>query len=193
MAKKTLNKTRADRGALDIDKEITVITKELPKDTISAIPEPIREGILSGDIAHQIEEVKVSAKVSPTKKDEVRKFDAYYALTAQGMLILCGGKLEPQTDTKSIPDDATDAQRKELRRKGACDHFNYGRLLEVRQVERGILEDSIMGHEKAIDKQVKLTMDGGLFDSDDEARAHVIKQWKKTGRLPEDYVYPTAA
>lgn len=187
-----INKHRPDREMSGEEKIVTLTTSKLPDKTVGEIPQAVKDGIIAGHIAHQIEEVKVSAKISPTKKDETRAFDAFYALDAEGMLILSAGKVEPQTATDDLPKDATDAVKKELRRKGACDYFNYGRILDVRQVERGILEDSIEGAEKAINKQVKLAMDGNQFDTDDEARTFIIARWKKVGRLPEDYVYPTA-
>ena len=181
-----IDKMRSDRVAEGKGKRMALVTGTKPEKTVSQIPAAILEGILGRHIAHAIEEVTIKAKTSPTKKDEARPFDAFYALDAEGMLLLSGGKMEPATPA---PAEGKDERTEEQKAYGACDHFNYGRLLNVRQVERGRLEASIEGPEKSIAKLVKAMIDGGLAESESEAREEVIGRLKKKGQLAPDYVW----
>lgn len=162
-------------------------TKMTPTKTVKGLPEAILAAIVAGHVAHAIESVKIAAKTSPTGKDENQEFDALYALDAEGMALLSGGKIEAQTPKGEGKDERT-AEQKKL---GACDHFNYGRLLTVRQQVRADLEARIEGPEKAIDKLVKTNVDGGMFDSESDAREAIIARWKEQGKLPADYAYPS--
>lgn len=164
-----------------------MITGKSPERTVKGLPDSVLAAILAGHIGHDVETVTIGAKTSPTNKDEKQEFDALYALDAEGMAILSGGKIEAQTPK---PTEGKDERTDEQKRLGACDHFNYGRLLSVRQNVRTDLEDRIAGPEKAIDKTVKANMDGGMFDSIEEAREFVIGKMLKAGRLPEGYTYP---
>lgn len=177
--------------ANDIQGRLTMvaITRALPEKSVAEIPAAVKQGILDGFISHQIEAVTITAKSSPTKKDETRQFDAFYALTIEGMAILSGGKFETQTPTPEGKDDRTDEQK----RYGACDHYNYGRLLNVRQSERSKLETSIEGPEKQITKNVKNLLAGGMADSEQAAREMAITRMKALGNLPADYVWPGEA
>jgi len=166
-----------------------MITKAQPEKTVGTIPAAILEGILKGAVGHEIEEVKISAKTSPTHKDETRAFDAFYALDAEGMLILSGGKVAPSTPA---PKEGKDERSDEERRTGACDHYNYGRLLQVRALERSRLETSIEGPEKTIIRLVKLGVEGGLYDNVTEGLETVIANMKKRGTIPADYEYKGA-
>lgn len=166
---------------------MTAKTKVTPTETVNPIPPAILQGIVDGHISHDVESVTIRAASSPTKKDEVRKFDAFYALDLEGIAILSGGKLEAQT---AAPEDGKDERTDDQKRLGAADHFNYGRLLSVRQTERAKLESAIEGPEKQIDKTVKALMAGQMFETEQEARAFVIGQMKKKGALPADYSYP---
>jgi hypothetical protein len=168
---------------------MTQQTKAAPEKTVAPIPPAILEGIIAGHIAHDIESVTIRAASSPTKKDEVRPFDAFYALDLDGIVILSGGKLEAQTPTPEGKDERTEEQK----RLGAADNFYYGRLLSVRQQERAKLEASIEGPEKAIDKTVKALMTGGMFGTEQEAREFVIAKLKANGSLAADYSYPGSA
>jgi hypothetical protein len=176
-------------------KRMGILTGKLPETTVEPLSKALADAILAKHIGHAVEEVTISAKVSGTGKDHKAPFDAFHALDADGMWLLSGGKIVPQTPLADLPKGLTDKQRDEAKRKGACDYFNYGRLLDIRAQVRGKLEDSIMGHEKAIDKQVRIMMDGNIFDTAEEAREHIIRQWKKgeNPRLPADYVYPLSA
>lgn len=186
----TIDKMRSDRVAEGKGKRMALVTGTVPATTVGQIPASILEGIRERHIAHAIEEVTIKAKTSPTRKDESRAFDAFYALDAEGMMILCNGKIEPATPT---PAEGKDERSDEQKAYGACDHFNYGRLLNVRQVERGRLEASIEGPEKSIAKLVKAMIDGGLAETETEAREEVIARLKKKGQLAPDYVWAGSA
>ena len=166
---------------------MTAKTSAVPETTVAPIPPAILEGIVAGHISHDIEAVTIRAASSPTKKDESRKFDAFYALDLEGIAILSGGKLEAQTPA---PESGKDERTDEQKRLGAADHFNYGRLLSVRQNERSKLESAIEGPEKQIDKTVKALIAGGMFDSEQDARSFVIGKMKAKDALPADYSYP---
>ena len=193
----TIDKMRSDRAAEGKGKRMALVTGSMPERFITVdqktgavkVPQPVIDGILNKHIAHAIEEVVIKAKTSPTKKDEARQFDAFYALDAEGMMILCNGKIEPATPA---PAEGKDERTDEEKAYGACDHFNYGRLLNVRQVERGRLEASIEGPEKQIAKLVKAMIDGNLADNEQEARDEVITRLKKKGQLAPDYVWSGA-
>lgn len=159
-------------------------TKVTPERTVKELPAAILQGIVDGHIDHSIETVKITAKSSPTNKDESQEFDALYALDAQGMAILCGGKIEPQTQA---PTEGEDTRTEEQKRLGACDHFNYGRILSVRQNVRSALETRLEGPEKSIEKTVKANLVSGMFETEAEAREFVITRLKATGKLPADY------
>lgn len=166
------------------------VTNAVPERTVKPLADAILQAIQAGHVSHDVEKVTISAKTSPTKKDESKEFDAFYALDAVGMSVLCGGKLVPQT---AAPAEGKDTRTDEEKRLGACDHFNYGRILQVRQQVRAQLESEIEGPEKTIDKQVKALVAGGSFDSEQEAREFVVGQLKKKGAIPADYAYPGAS
>lgn len=160
----------------------TAETTERPViDPIASRPaeqvEAIRKGVAENHIAQVTAKVTIRAKSSPTKKDESQPYISYTALTGRGMALLCGGKVEPASaKAEEGKDERTDAQKA----PGACDFFNYGYDLDVRQPIRVQLEDSLAGPEKAIDKMVKALVDGGLFNEAD-ARAFVIKSRQDKG------------
>lgn len=161
--------------------ETTTATRTLI-DPLSAMPaekaEAIRKGVMEGHIlVDRNAKVTVRAKSSPTKKDENQPYVAYFAKTGRGMALLCGGKVEPaMVKPAEGKDERTDVQRA----PGACDYFNYGFDLDVRQPIRVKLEDSLSGPEKAIDKMVKQLVDGGLFNEPD-ARAFVLVKRQEQG------------
>lgn len=161
-----------------------MITKQNPERTVKTLPEGIVAAILAGDLAHAVEKVTISEKVSPTKKEESREFDALYALTVNGMAILMGGKLDAQTPK---PAEGKDERTEQERALGAADHFNYGRILNVRQNVRTALETDLEGPEKSIAKQAKSLVDGGSFETLAEATEFVIGRLKAQGKLAQDY------
>jgi len=137
----------------------------------------VLEAVEQGHIRTEQAAVTIRAKSSPTKKDEVQPYTAYFALTARGMSALCNGKIVPATPKPETgKDERTDADKA----NGATDYFNYGFDLDLRQPIRVALEDSLAGPEKAIDKSVKSLVDGGLM-SESEAREFVIAQRIKKG------------
>ena len=133
---------------------------------VSTLPDAIMAAITSKDLRHEIGEVKISAKVSPTKKDEKTSYDALFPLTAQGMAVLCGGKLEAQTPR---PTEGKDERSKEQRRKGAADYMGYGYDLERRAAVRGDLISGLEGPEKRDNAAAKALVASGAFESAEEA------------------------
>jgi hypothetical protein len=144
---------------------------------LARVPEVFRNAITAGYLRLTEGEVKISAKSSPTNKDETRQYPKLEALTAEGMAILCGGKIEPAT---SAPDEGKDERTEDQKKAGACDYFNYGYDLTVRAKERAALESALEGPEKAIKKAVDALVANAGFTAD-EARAMVIAQRQKQG------------
>jgi len=132
----------------------------------------IRKAVAEKHIAAVQSKVTIRAKSSPTKKDESQPYIAYFANDARGMSVLCGGKIEP---AMVKPEEGKDERTGAQRAPGACDYFNYGFDLDVRQPIRIMLEDSLAGPERAIEKVVKSLVDGGLFGEKD-AREFVVSQ-----------------
>jgi hypothetical protein len=164
----------------------SIVTGKAPEKTVKALPEAVIAAIVDKHLGHRIESIKISAKVSPTKKDETREFDALYALDALGMGLLMGGKIEAASEAEK--DDTVEVAKAKAK-LGACDHFNYGRILNVRQNVRTALESDLEGPEKAIAKQVKALVDGGTFDTNQEALEFVVGRMKAQNKLAADYVF----
>lgn len=153
-----------------------------PKDPITSWPEAqvkaVGEAVAAGHILRTLAEVTIRAKSSPTKKDEIQPYWAYFAQNARGMAVLCNMKIEPATPKPETgKDERTEAQKA----VGACDYFNYGFDLDLRQPIRVSLEDDIAGPENAIAKAVKQLVDGGLFKTGEAARTFVIERRKAEG------------
>lgn len=157
-------------------------TKSLPSKTVETLPQAILDAIAAGHLDHTIAEVNISAKASPTKKDESRSFDSLMALDAEGMALLCSGKIETQTPK---PAEGKDERTEFQKKLGACDHFNYGYDLRVRAQVRDALVTSIEGPEKTIEKLVKANV--AMFDTEAETREFVIARLKSKGTIPADY------
>lgn len=133
--------------------------------------EQLDAAVTAGHLKASKGEVTISAKSSPTGKDESRAYDKFEALDAEGMAILCDGKLEPATPAPAEgKDERTDAEKA----SGACDHFNYGFDLAVRQRVRGQLASDIEGPAKIIRKTAEDLVKAGLYDSV-EAAAEFVK------------------
>lgn len=121
-----------------------------------------------------LENVTIGKKVSPTGKDESQAYEKLQAMDLEGMVILSLGKIEPATDKPEEPakDERTDEQKK----TGACDHFNYGQDLAIRQQLRGQLNGEIEGPSKVIAKTAEGLVKAGVFDSQEQAVAFVKEQ-----------------
>ena len=145
-----------------------VAVYSLTEDVISAA---IEAGHLR---AVGLENVTIGKKVSPTGKDETQAYEKLQACDLEGMVILSGGKIEPATDKPEEPakDERTDEQKK----TGACDHFNYGQDLAIRQQLRGVLAGDIEGPSKVIAKTAEGLVKAGVFDTQAEAVAFVKEQ-----------------
>lgn len=118
---------------------------------LAKLPEAYQKGIAEGHIVATYEEVEISDKASPTGKGVKREYIRCDALSAQGMSILNGGKIKPQTPKPAEGDDTRTEEEKQV---GACDHHNYGRDLEVRRKIRLEMMDGLEGPEKAVKKSV---------------------------------------
>lgn len=112
----------------------------------------IEAAIVAGDIVAREDTVDIGEKQSPTGKAATGKYRRLDAMTARGMAILCNGKIEPQTDR---PAEGKDTRTEEQKAKGVCDHFNYGRDLDVRAAVRKAIIDELGGPEKGIKESVK--------------------------------------
>lgn len=147
------------------------------EEMLAKVSDTFRAAISAGHLKLTEGEVKISAKSSPTNKDETRAYPKLEALTAEGMAILCGGKIEPAT---SAPENGKDERTDDQKRTGACDYFNYGYDLSIRAKERAALESALEGPEKAIKKAVDALVANAGF-SPEEARAMVVAQRTKQG------------
>ena len=144
----------------------------VPAATVSTLPQGIVDAIEASHVSHTVSTVKISAKASPTKKEESATYDQLIAHNAQGMAVLCAGKLNTQT---LAPEEGEDTRTDEEKRLGAADHFNYGFDLARRARTRARLVTRLEGPDKAIDKAVKALVDADVYATEDEARAHVMK------------------
>jgi hypothetical protein len=128
----------------------------------------VKAAVEAGNIIAVEASVEVSAKASPTGKDEKRSYTKLLAQNAAGMAAMMAGKIEPATarptDEKGKPVDP-DPRTPEQSAAGVCDAFNYGFDLWVRQEERPKLLATLEGPEKAIKASVK----GLQAMGDDEA------------------------
>ena len=147
----------------------------IPKFMVVTLPELILSAIKNGDVSHVVSSVKVAAKTSPTKKEESRSYDELRAQNAAGMAAICGGKLEINTPP---PAEGEDERTKDEKRLGAANHFNYGYDLARRAKTRAKLMTDLEGPDKAIAKAVKALVDADMFDTEDEAREHVLAKRK---------------
>lgn len=128
------------------------------------IPEALRASVESGAIGATLDSVKVEQK----GKDEpaTREYVRLTALTIEGAVALCGGRMNKVTEG----DD---------KGNGVLDYFNYGFDLGVRSNERNRLLASLEGPEKAIERGVKGLVAAGIPES--VARGIVIEQRTKQG------------
>lgn len=142
--------------------------------------EQIDNAIQEGWIVANPEPVDVTIKAdsSPTKKDEVQPYMQLLGITWEGMVLLSGGKAEPQAPRG---DDKVDSRSEAEKAKGAPDHFNYGLDLEVKRALRRGLEQEISGPAKVIERAAKALFDAKLFGSLEAARAHVKAQRTELG------------
>jgi hypothetical protein len=131
----------------------------------------IAAAIEAGEIANVgSTDVTIRAKSSPTKKDEVLPYEKLVALNFDGMLLLSGGKMEPKTDA---PETGKDERSDDQKLKGAADHFNYGRNLDVNREVSRLLSEQIEGPAKIIKAAAERMVAAGMFTNVDEATAFV--------------------
>ena len=144
----------------------------VPGVTVSTLPQGIVDAIKASHVSHTVSTVKISAKASPTKKEESSTYDQLTAHNAQGMAVLCAGKLDTQTP---VPEEGDDGRTDAEKRLGAADHFNYGFDLARRARTRAKLVTRLEGPDKAIEKATKALVDADVYATEDEARAHVMQ------------------
>ena len=169
-----------------VSENTTVETAEVagraivPAETVYNLStEQIIAAIEAGDIqTGGVVDVTVKAGAVGNVKNEAQPYQQLQAITFAGMVLLSGGKEEPQTPRgDSKVDERTDAQRD----KGAPDHFNYGLDLEVKRQLRKQLETEISGPSKIIERTAKLLFEQKMFASMDAARAHVKSMRAEAG------------
>ncbi len=141
--------------------------------------EQIDAAIEAGDIVQGgIVDVTIKAGAAGNAKDEAQPYEQLLGVTFDGMVLLSGGKQEPQTPRG---DDKVDGRTDEQKAKGAPDHFNYGLDLEVKRTLRKQLETEISGPSKIIERTAKLLFEQKMFPSMDAARAHVKSMRAEAG------------
>lgn len=121
-------------------------------------------------------EVKVKADAAKGRKAGSHSYQKLEALTLEGMVILAGGKLEPQAlrgDTAKA-DTRSDADKK----KGVPDHFNYGLDLEVKRAIRRKIEGKSVDPETAIKKMAALMVKLGIAKTENAALAMARAQYE---------------
>lgn len=123
-----------------------------------------------------VTDVTISADKSPTKKAETQPYEKLEAISAEGMVLLSGGKLEPAV---LRGDEKIDPRTAEDRIKGACDHYNYGLDLEVKRMLRKALENEISGPEKAIRKLAQAMVDLKMAKNFEQALVKARKQYEE--------------
>lgn len=186
MAKKNGSKTQVQATAKEAKMtqdtaEVQEARQVIPASTVyNLTQEAIDNAIEAGWIVATPEpvDVTITADASPTKRDEKQPYMQLLALTWEGMVLLAGGKAEPQTprgDSKA--DTRTEAEKA----KGAPDHYNYGLDLEVKRSLRRALETEIAGPAKAIERTAKMLLDQKIFASLDAAREHVKNMRREAG------------
>lgn len=155
----------------------------------------VKAAIEAKDIVLEAKDVTVSAKALkaqgippetvkaaglPTNKDGdiVVSVNIPVAQNAKGMAALCNGKIAPAT---AKPETGKDERTDEQKAVGACDYFNYGVDLEIRQASRQGIMAKLESPEKAIEKMVKALVDGGLYETEAAAREYVVESRKAKG------------
>lgn len=137
----------------------------------------VEAAIKSNDVERFDDEVTISEKASPTGKEAKRAFINYRALTATGMAAMCGGKYDPMKPSpkKGEKDERTDVEKE----YGACDYFNYGYDLELRQKARTALLSELEGPEKSVRKLVLMLL--AAENTEEDVRDTVINSPKFKG------------
>jgi hypothetical protein len=143
--------------------------------------EMVDKAIENGDVRKFEDVVTIGERPSPTKKEEKASFMNYRALTATGMAALCGGKYEPAKDgpEKGKKDERTDFDKE----WGACNYFNYGFDLELRQAARTKLLNDLQGSEKQIVKLATMLLLAENSPEDVKDMIMNSPKWKATENL----------
>jgi hypothetical protein len=169
-----------ERVPVDICKPETC-PKPLQKFYSDKERENILKAVAAGDIVTSVKNVKISAKKSGTGSAELWPYIHYKAVKGPGMGILSRGLTRASV---KLPDNykSLSAAKKLVadadNTDGACDYFDYGFTLTITQPIRIMLDSSLAGVDKQVDKQVRQVMKTGLF-TEDQARTFVINQREK--------------
>ena len=140
------------------------------------LSDALKAAIAEGHLTPERGEVEIGAKASPTKVAASRFYLQLWANDAQGMAVLCNGKLGCVTPRPEGDDTRTEVEKA----KGACDYFNYGYDLRINANVRAALMATLEGPEKAIKQSVDNCVKN-LGMTEDEARTFVIAQRTKAG------------
>jgi hypothetical protein len=140
--------------------------------TDERIPAAMRPLVESGAIKATLD--KVTAEQKGKEEKATREYVRLTALTVEGALALCGGRMVKVTEG-------------DAKGNGVLDYFNYGFDLGVRSNERNALLTSLEGPEKGIERAVKGLMAAGI--AREVAIPIVVSQLKAQGTIPADYEY----
>lgn len=136
------------------------------------IPEALRASVASGAIKATIDKVTAEQKGKEEKAE--REYVRLTALTVEGALALCDGRMNKVTEG-------------DAKGNGVLDYFNYGFDLGVRSNERNKLLATLEGPEKAIERGVKGLVAAGIERT--VAIGIVVTQLKAQGTVPADYTF----
>lgn len=140
-----------------------------------------------GERGKSLKAVKVKADKEKGRTAGEWSYEKLEAVDLEGMVLLAGGKLEPQTSRgdKKAEDTRTKAQKA----KGVPDHFNYGLDLEVKRAIRRKIEGKTIDPEKAIEKMAALLVKFGVAKTETAALVLARKQYAEAmaaGNEPDE-------
>jgi hypothetical protein len=173
---------------------------KMAEGTATAVAEPVaaepKEVLVEASDARIVEALKpligqhikatvdeVSAEQKGKEEKAKREYVRLTALTVEGALALCGGRM----DKVGAKDENGKDIAPELRGNGVLDYFNYGYDLGVRSTERNELLRSLEGPEKGIERAVKGLVAAGIDRT--VAIGITVTQLKAQGAIPADYTY----
>lgn len=133
----------------------------------------------SGKITREARVVRISAQTAGTEEDQLWPFYAYIPAGQKEAVVMSNNMARPRpwdSFDESEREKLTEAQRKIAQTWGLVDYWAYGYYLQFTQPIRLMLSEKAGGPEKEIQKQVKLHMKSGLFDTEEEAREAVLAQ-----------------
>jgi hypothetical protein len=136
---------------------------------------PRGEKQTDGDRTTALTDVTITKDKSPTKKEEVIQYEKLEAISDVGQILLSGGKLEAAV---LRGDEKVDPRTEQEKLKGACDHFNYGRDLNIKRELRKMLLKQIAGPEKAIKNMAKAFLELKMAKNMEQAMIKARKEYE---------------